>query len=96
MQGRECSKGMGKSEMGLQSLGQGSRERVWNGEGWAGSGTWSSENRTKLCGWMGYAVGGLGTSSDHGEVWMGVPVWCYTKCNKPQSSRDDAVGWTWL
>ena len=39
MQGRECSKGMSKSEMGLQSLGQGSQEGVWNGEGQAGSKT---------------------------------------------------------
>ena len=35
MQGRERSKGMSKSKMGLQSLGQGSQERVWNGEGQA-------------------------------------------------------------
>ena len=33
MQGRKCSKGMSKSEMGLQSLSQGSQEREWNGEG---------------------------------------------------------------
>ena len=62
MQGCECSKGMGKSETGLQSLGQGSWERVWNGEGQAGSGMWSSKNRTKVCGWMGYTVGDLRTS----------------------------------
>ena len=31
MQGRERSKEMSKSETGLQSLSQGSRERVWNG-----------------------------------------------------------------
>ena len=30
---------------------------------------------------MGYVVGGLGTSLGHGEVWIGVPVWCYTECN---------------
>ena len=30
---------------------------------------------------MGYAVGGLGTSSDHGGVWIRVPVRCYTECN---------------
>ena len=42
----------------------------------------SSENRTKVCGWMGYVVGGLGTSSGHGEVWIGVPVRCYTECDK--------------
>ena len=50
MQGCECSKGMSKSKMGLRSLGQCSRERVWNGESWAGSGTQSSENRIKVCG----------------------------------------------
>ena len=42
--------GMSKSETGLQSLGQGSREGVWNGEGQAGLGTRSSENRIKVCG----------------------------------------------
>ena len=50
MQGRKCSKGMSKSETGLQSLGQGSRERVWSGECQAGSGTQSSKNRIKVCG----------------------------------------------
>ena len=48
MQGREHSKGMSKSKMGLRSLGQGSWQRVWNGEGRGGSGMWSSENRTKV------------------------------------------------
>ena len=82
MQGRERSKGMSKPETGLRSLGQGSQERVWNREGWAGSSTWSSENRTKVCGWMGYVVGDLRTSWGHEEVWIGVPVRCYTECNK--------------
>ena len=50
MQGCEHSEGMSKSEMGLQSLGQGSWEGVWNREGRAGSGTWSSKNRIKVCG----------------------------------------------
>ena len=36
MQGRKCSKGMSKSEMGLRSLSQGSQEGVWNGEGQGG------------------------------------------------------------
>ena len=36
--------------MGLQSLGQGSREGVWNGEGQGGLGIQSSENRIKVCG----------------------------------------------
>ena len=47
--GDYAGSGMSKSEMGLQSLGQGSRIRVWNGEGRAGSSTQSSENRTKVC-----------------------------------------------
>ena len=66
MQGHERSEGMSKSKTGLQSLGQGSRIRVWNREGRAGSSTWSSKNRTKVCGWMGYMVGDLRTSSGHG------------------------------
>ena len=41
----------------------------------------SSENRTKVCGWMGHMVGDLRTSSGHGEVWIGVLVRCYTECN---------------
>ena len=74
MQGRKHSKGMSKSETGSQ-------KRVWNGEGQAGSSTWSSKNRTKVCGWMGYVVGDLRRSLGHGEVWIGVPVRCYTECN---------------
>ena len=35
--------------------------------------------------WLGVttvtAVGGLGTSLGHGEVWIGVPVQCYMECN---------------
>ena len=50
MQGCERSKGMSKSETGLRSLGQGSRERVWNGEGRAGSGIRSPDNGIKVCG----------------------------------------------
>ena len=57
MQGRECGKGMSKPQAGLQSLGQGSRKRVWDGVGRGGSSMQSSENRTKVCGWMGYVVG---------------------------------------
>ena len=56
MQGREHGEGMSKSKMGLQSLGQGSQIRAWSREGQAGSSTWSSENGTRVCGWMGYAV----------------------------------------
>ena len=43
---------------------------------------WSSKNRTKVCEWMGYAVGDLRTSLGHGEVWIGVPVQCYMECNR--------------
>ena len=42
----------------------------------------SSENRTKVCGWMGYAVEDLRTGSGRGDAWIGVPVRCYTECNK--------------
>ena len=66
------------ARIGLSSL---HRERVWNGEGRGGSGTRSPENRTKVCEWMGYVVGDLGTSLGHGEVWIGVPVQCYMECN---------------
>ena len=45
-----------------------------------GLSTWSSENRDKV--WMdGYGVGDLRTSLGHGDVWIGVPVWCYIECN---------------
>ena len=44
---------------------------------------WSSKNRTKVCEWMGYAVEDLRMSSGCGDVWIGVPVWCYTECNSP-------------
>ena len=37
----------------------------------------------KVCGWMGYAVGDLRTSLGHGDMWIGVPVRCYTECNIP-------------
>ena len=49
MQGRERGEGMSKSEMGLRSLGQGSRIRARNREGRAGLSMQSSENRTKVC-----------------------------------------------
>ena len=68
MQGRECGEGMSKSEMGLRSLGQGSRIRAWNGEGRAGSSMWSSENGTKVCEGMGYVVEGLRMSSGCGDA----------------------------
>ena len=81
MQGREHSEGMSKFEMRLYSLSQGSRKRVWDREGRVGLSAWSSENRTKVCGWMGYAVGDLRTSLGPGEVWIGVLVRCYMECN---------------
>ena len=96
MQSHERSEGMSKSETGLQSLSQGSQKRVWDGEGRAGLSTWSSKNRTKVCGWMGYAVGDLRTSSGCGEVWIRVPVQCYMECNKNglcnQTQRLDSGG----
>ena len=81
MQGCKHGKGMSKSETGLQSLSQGSWIRVWDGQGWAGTSMRSSKNRTKVCGWMGYVVEDLRTSSGRGDVWIGVPVWCYMECN---------------
>ena len=88
MQGHKRGKGMSKSETGLQSLGQGSQIRVWNREGQAGSSTRSFKNRTKVCGWMRYTVGDLRTSSGRGDVWIGVPVRCYTECNRSSDSED--------
>ena len=81
MQGRQHGEGRSKSEMGLRSLGQGSWIRVRHGEGWGGSSMQSSKNGTKVCGWMGYMVGDLRTSSGHGDVWIGVLVRYYTECN---------------
>ena len=90
--GAGVGEGMSKSETGLQSLGQGSRIRTWNGEGWAGSSMWSSENGTKVCGWMGYAVEGLRTSSGRGDVWIRVLVQCYTECNtKPEEDKSFSI-----
>ena len=68
MQGHECGEGMSKSEMGLRSLSQGSQIKVWNREGQTASNMRSSKNGTKVCGWMGYAVGDLRTSSGHGDM----------------------------
>ena len=87
MQGCERSKGISKSKIGLQSLGQGSQEGVWNGKGQIGSSMWSSENRTEVCRWMGYAVEDLRVSLGHEEVWIGVPVQCYMECNTGSESK---------
>ena len=97
MQGHECGEGMSKSETGLQSLSQGSRIRVWNREGRAKSSMWSSENRTKVCGWMGYVVGDLRTSSGYGDVWIRVPVRCYMECNTEMAERinSEERSWDW-
>ena len=53
-----CERGKGKSmpETGLQSLGQGSRIRARNGEGWAGSRCGVPKMGTKVCGRVGYVV----------------------------------------
>ena len=61
-------------------------ERAWvvgtHGSEIRGSITWSvAENRTKVCGWMGYTVEDLRTSLGHGDAWIGVPVQCYMECN---------------
>ena len=48
--------GKGKPKMGLQSLGQGSRIRAWNGEGRAGLRCGVPKMETKVCGGAGYAV----------------------------------------
>ena len=81
MQGRKCGEGKSKPEMGLQSLGQGSRIRARNGEGWAGSRCGVLKMETKVCGGTGYAVEDFRTSLGRGEAWIGVLVQCYTECN---------------
>ena len=64
------------------SLSQGSWEWAWNGEGRRGSGIWSSENGIKVLRIEWIHSKGLGTNSGQGEVWIGVPVRCYTECNR--------------
>ena len=56
MQGHKCGEGKSKPEMGLQSLGQGTRIRAWNGEGQAGSRCRVLKMGTKVWGTVGYAV----------------------------------------
>ena len=56
MQGREHGKGKSMPEMGLQSLGQGSQIRAWNGEGRAGLRCGVPKIGTKVCGRVGYVV----------------------------------------
>ena len=84
MQGHEHGEGRSKSETGLQSPSKGSQIRAWNGEGRAGSRCGVLKTETKVCGGMGYAVEDFRTSSDHGNAWIGVPMRCYTECNKKQ------------
>ena len=81
MQGREPGEGMSKSEIGLQSLSQGSQIRARNGEGRAGSRCGVPKTEAKICGGMGYVVKDFRTSSGCGDVWIRVPVRCYMECN---------------
>ena len=74
MQGRERGKGKSKSEMGLQSLNQGSWIRAWNREGWAGSRCRIPKTETKVCERAGYAVEGFRLSWGRGDAWVRVPV----------------------
>ena len=73
MQGCECSKGKSKPEIGLQSLGQGSRIRAWNGEGQAGSRCGVPGMGTKV--WEGRDTGWkIEMSLGCGDVLVGIPV----------------------
>ena len=81
MQGCERGEGKSKPEMGLRSLGQGSRIRARNGEGQAGSRYGVPKMELRF-------VEGRDTRWEIlerawvGDVWIGVPVRCYTECNK--------------
>ena len=90
MQGHEHGEGKSKPEMGLQSLGQGSRIKAWNREGRAGSRCGVPKTETKVCGGRGYAVGDLRMSLGCGDTWIGVPVRCYMKCNSPATIWDQS------
>ena len=59
MQGRKHGEGKSKPETGLRSLGQGSRIRAQNGEGWAGSRCRVPKTGTKVCGGLGIRSGSL-------------------------------------
>ena len=82
MQGHKRGEGKSKPETGLQSLGQGSWIRAWNREGQAGSRCGVLKTETKVCGGAGYVVEDFRKSLGRGDVWIGVPVRCYTECNK--------------
>ena len=71
-----------KPEMGLQSLGQGSRIRAQNGEGQAGSRCGVLKMETNVCGGTGYVVGDFRMSLSCGDVWIRVLVRCYMECNR--------------
>ena len=94
MQGREHGKQKSKPNMGLQSLGQGSQIKARNGENWAGLRCGVQKTETKVCGGVGYTVEDFRMSLGHGDVWIGVPVWCYTECNTPPELRTYLV-WSW-
>ena len=57
MQSHEHSEGKSKPEMGLQSLGQGSRIRAEKGEGRTGSRCGVPKMETKICGRAGIRGG---------------------------------------
>ena len=81
MQGHEHGKGRGKPEMGLQSLGQGSRIRARNKEGRAGLRCGVPKTETKVCGGAGYGVEDFRMILGRGDACIGVSVQCYTECN---------------
>ena len=72
--GRECGEGKSKPEMGLQSLGQGSRIRAWNGEGQAGLRCGVLKTETKVCGRVEYVVEDFRMSLGRGDAQVRVPV----------------------
>ena len=53
--------------MGLQSLGQGSQIRAWNGEGQGGSRCGVLKTETKVCGRAGYVVEDFRMGLGHGD-----------------------------
>ena len=66
-QGCGCGEGKSMPETGLQSLGQGSRIRAWNGEGQAGSRRGVLETEAKV-------VEGIRGGRFLEGAWVGVPV----------------------
>ena len=82
----ELGEGKSKSEMGLRSLGQGSQIRAQNGVGRVGSRCGVPKMETKVCGGTGYMVEGFRMSLGRGDMWIRVPVQCYTECNMNEYS----------